>query len=73
MKRAILALACGIGLFVLGAPASAGPLQETMGKPIHHACGNASGSFRTTGRYASATVLHRHFVISAGHTYFGPS
>jgi hypothetical protein len=102
MKRAILALACGIGLLVLGATASARPLQEPMGKPIRHACGNASGSFRTKGRYASATVrgtlcrtddycngtlitvlrgkvdfldlvLHKHFGISAGHTYFGPS
>ena len=28
MKRAILVLLCGIGLFALGAPASAGPRQE---------------------------------------------
>jgi hypothetical protein len=28
VKRAILALACCIALFSLGAPASAGPLQE---------------------------------------------
>jgi hypothetical protein len=41
MKRAILALACGIGL---------------RGKVD-----------------VLDLVLHRHFLISAGHTYFGPS
>jgi hypothetical protein len=75
---------------------------KPKGKPIRHAWGNASGSFRTKGRYASATVrgtlwrtddycngtlitvlrgkvdvldlvLHKHFLISAGHTYFAPS
>jgi len=75
---------------------------KPKGKPIRHAWGNASGSFRTKGRYASATVrgtlwrtddycngtlitvlrgkvdvldlvLHKHSLISAGHTYFAPS
>jgi hypothetical protein len=75
---------------------------KPKGKPIRHAWGNAKGSFRTKGRYASATVrgtlwrtddycngtlitvlrgkvdvldlvLHKHSLISAGHTYFAPS
>ena len=75
---------------------------KPKGKPIRHTWGNAKGSFRTKGRYASATVrgtlwrtddycngtlitvlrgrvdvfdlvLHKHFLISAGHSYFAPS
>ena len=75
---------------------------KPKGKTVRHAWGNAKGSFRTKGRYASATVrgtlwrtddycngtlitvrrgtvdvfdlvLHKHFLISAGHSYFAPS
>jgi hypothetical protein len=75
---------------------------KPKGKPIRHVWGNAKGSFRTKGRYASATVrgtlwrtddycngtlitvlrgrvdvfdlvLHKHFLISPGHSYFAPS
>ena len=88
------------------ADAKAGGVVLILGIGIldlfRHVWGNAKGSFRTKGRYASATVrgtlwrtddycngtlitvlrgrvdvfdlvLHKHFLISAGHSYFAPS